>query len=421
MHTGIKGNSIIVTNQSITDISQIPENSVDYIFTDPPFGNNLNYSELNALWEAWLKVLTNSKDEAIINPVQHKALAEYQELMEQSFQMYYRVLKPGRWITIEFHNSKNSVWNAIQESLLRAGFIVADVRVINKQQGSFNQVNAAGAVQQDLVISAYKPRESFVREFQERAGDPEMAWEFVCQHLENVPVAPDGNRNGKIDMVAERCDYLLFDRMVAWHIMHGIPVPMDAHTFYEGLRSRFLQRDGMFFLPDQVAEYDEKRLHMELDNQQGAFIVMDEKSAIGWLNVKLKEQPMTYQEIQPVYLQELHQSKREAMPELLDILRDNFVQDEKGRWYVPDLNNAADLAKLRTKKLVKEFYDSYATGRGKLKVFRLEAIRAGFDDCWSQRDYKTIVSVGDRLPEDVLQEDQALLMYYDNACNMVGN
>ena len=410
----------VINCASSTDLRNIPSNSCDYVFTDPPFGDNLSYSELNYLMESWLEIITNTRDEAVINISHGKALADYQTLMSQCFIEYYRILKPGHWITVEFHNSKNAVWNAINEALSRAGFIVANIETIDKQKGTTKQLTYSAAVKQDLVISAYKPRESFVQEFQEKAGDPEMAWEFVRQHLENVPVAPDGNRNGKIDMVAERCDYLLFDRMVAWHIMHGIPVPMDAHTFYEGLRTHFLQRDGMFFLPDQVAEYDEKRLHMELDNQQGAFIVMDEKSAIGWLNVKLKEQPMTYQEIQPIYLQELHQSKREAMPELLDILRDNFVQDDKGRWYVPDLSNAADLAKLRTKKLVKEFYDSYATGRGKLKVFRLEAIRAGFDDCWSQRDYKTIVSVGDRLPEDVLQEDQALLMYYDNACNMVG-
>ena len=275
------------------------------------------------------------------------------------------------------------------------------------------------AVKQDLVISAYKPKESFVREFQSRAGDPDMAWEFVRQHLANVPVAPDGNHDGKIDLVAERCDYLLFDRMVAWHIMNGIPVPMDAHTFYEGLRTRFIERDGMFFLPDQVNEYDEKRLHMDLDVGQLAFTVTNEKTAIDWLRYILGEKAMTYQEIQPLYLQELHQVKSEKMPELLDMLKDNFVQDDKGAWYVPDLNNAADLAKLRTKKLVKEFYDSYATGKSKLKVFRLEAIRAGFDDCWANRDYKTIVSVGDRLPEDVLQEDPSLLMYYDNASNMI--
>ena len=362
--------------------------------------------------------MTSNTEEAIINDVQHKALPEYQELMHSCFREFYRILKPDHWITIEFHNSHNAVWNAISESLQQVGFIIADIRVLDKKQGSFKQIVHSSAVKQDLVISAYKPKASFVRDFQSRAGDPEMAWEFVRQHLANVPIAPDGNHDGKIDLVAERCDYLLFDRMVAWHIMNGIPVPMDAHTFYEGLRTRFLERDGMFFLADQVNEYDEKRMHMELDVQQLSFLVTDEKSAIGWLNMKLQT-PMTYQEIQPIYLQELHQSKKEKMPELLDMLKDNFVQDEKGRWYVPDLTNAADLAKLRTKKLVKEFYDAYATGKGKLKVFRLEAIRAGFDDCWANRDYKTIVSVGDRLPEDVLQEDASLLMYYDNATNMV--
>ena len=397
----------------------VPDKTIDYVFTDPPFGANINYSELNNLWEAWLKIQTSQAQEAIISGCQKKGLPEYQEMMEQCFRQYYRVLKPNRWITIEFHNSKNAVWNAIQEALSRAGFIVADVRVIDKKQGSFNQVSSQGAVQQDLVISAYKPRESFVRQFQQRAGDPEMAWEFVRQHLRNVPVTADGNHDGKLDIIAERQDYLLFDRMVAWHIMNGIPVPMDAHTFYDGLRQRFLERDGMFFLPDQVNEYDDKRAHMELDTAQLSFIVTDEKNAIQWLNYILAQGPMTYQEIQPLYMQELHQSRQEKMPELMDMLKENFVQDDKGAWYVPDLTNAADLAKVRRKALLKEFWDSCATGRGKLRVFRMEAIRAGFDECWKTRDFKTIVAVGERLPEAVLQEDPALLMYYDNACSRV--
>lgn len=412
-----KGNSI--SCQSTTDMPNVPSNSLDYIFTDPPFGDNLNYSELNFLMEAWLRVITASTTEAVVNDVQHKTLNEYLQLMTSCFSEYYRVLKPGRWITVEFHNSQNAVWNTIQEALGLTGFIIANIETIDKQKGTTKQLSYTSAVKQDLVISAYKPKESFIREFQLRAGDPEMAWEFVRQHLQNVPIAPDGNRDGKIDMVAERCDYLLFGRMVAWHIMNGIPVPMDAHTFYDGLRQRFLMRDGMFFLPDQVNEYDEKRLHMELDTQQLSFIVSDEKNAIAWLNYILAESPKTYQQIQPVYLQELHQSKQEQMPELLDMLKDNFVQDEEGRWYVPDLSNAADLAKLRTKKLVKEFYDSYAKGKGKLKFFRMEAIRAGFDDCWANRDFTTIMNVGDRLPETALQEDPALLMYYDNASSRV--
>ena len=405
---------------STTDISKtVPENSVDYIFTDPPFGGNLNYSELSFMWEAWLRVLTNTRNEAIMNNSQGKGLLEYQTLMEQCFIEYYRILKPGRWMTVEFHNSQNSVWNAIQEALLRAGFVVADVRTLDKKQGSFKQVQVNASVKQDLVISAYKPKESFVRAFNENAGEPEMAWEFVRQHLAHVPIVADSDRDGKLEIVAERQGYLLFDRMVAWHIMNGIPVPVDAHTFYDGLRQRFLQRDGMFFLPDQVNEYDEKRAHMELDVQQLSFVVTDEKNAIAWLNYILRDGPKTYQEIQPIYLQELHQSKQEKMPELLDMLRENFVQDEKGAWYVPDLSNAADLAKVRRKALLKEFYDSCVPGKAKLKVFRMEAIRAGFDECWKARDFKTIVTVGEKLPEAVLQEDPALLMYYDNACARV--
>lgn len=401
------------------DAMPIPADSVDYVFTDPPFGANINYSELSFLWEAWLRIYTNNNSEAIINTYQKKGLAEYQILMERCFQKYYDALKPNHWMTVEFHNSQNSVWNAIQESMQRVGFIVADVRTLDKKIGSFKQVTTTSAVKQDLVISAYKPKESFVREFQARAGDPEMAWEFVRQHLRNVPVTADGNHDGKLDVISERQDYLLFDRMVAWHIMNGIPVPMDAHSFYEGLRQRFLVRDGMYFLPDQVNAYDEKRAHMELDTQQLSFLVTDEKNAIAWLNYILREGPKTYQEIQPLYLQELHQSKQEKMPELLDMLRENFVQNDKGAWYIPDLSNAADLAKVRRKALLKEFYDSCVAGKGKLKVFRMEAIRAGFDECWKQRDYKTIVAVGERLPESALQEDPALLMYYDNACGRV--
>lgn len=410
----VTGNNIISTG-SCTDLSVVPGNSIDYIFTDPPFGSNINYSELSFAWEAWLSVKTNNAKEAIINSAQQKKLAEYQQLMEKCFIEYYRVLKPNRWMTVEFHNSQNAVWNAIAEALLRAGFVVADVRTLDKKQGSFKQVTTNTAVKQDLVISVYKPKESFVRQFTERAGDPEMAWEFVRQHLQNVPIAPDST--GKIEVVTERQDYLLFDRMVAFHIMNGIPVPMDSSTFYAGLRERFIQRDGMFFLTDQVNEYDERRQKMELQDQQLSLFVYDEKSAIMWLSAQLTKARLTYSEIYTPFTKELHQTKFEKMPELLDMLKENFLQDDDGKWYVPNLSDKADLDKLRRKRLLKDFYDIYTKGTGRIKNARTEAIRVGFDECWKERNYSLIVKVGDRLPENVLQEDPALLMYYDNASN----
>jgi len=51
----------------------------------------------------------------------------------------------------------------------------------------------------------------------------------------------------------------------------------------------------------------------------------------------------------------------------------------------------------------------------KFKLFRTEAIRAGFKKAWGDKDYQTIVDIGQRLPESILQEDDKLLMYYDNA------
>lgn len=353
--SGFQGaNSTAISTQSVTNVSSIPNNSIDYIFTDPPFGSNLNYSELSYFWESWIRIVTNNTNEAIMNNSQDKGISEYKELMVQAFKEYYRVLKPKHWITVEFHNSQNAVWNAIQEAMSEAGFVVASVKVLDKQKGTIQQLTNFSSVKQDLVISAYKPQASFVKEFTERAGDPEMVWEFVSQHLQNTTIVSDSS--GTIEVVTERQDYLLFDRMVAFHIINGIPVPMDSHTFYAGLRERFILRDGMFFLPDQVNEYDEHRHKMGLQDQQQSLFITDEKSAIIWLNAQFSQVRQTYSEIQPKFLQDWHRNKFEQMPELLDMIKENFLQDEDGKWYVPDLSDKIDLEKLRRKRLLKDFY-----------------------------------------------------------------
>lgn len=400
----------------------LPAQSVDYIFTDPPFGDNLNYCELSFLWESWLGIKTSEKLEAIVNVALGKGLYEYQELMTRCFKEYFRVLKPNRWMTVEFHNSKNAVWNAIQQSIQLAGFIVADVRTLDKQQGSFKQVNNNSAVKQDLVISAYKPKESFKRTVLEQAGKPETAWAFVQQHLANLPVVVDADNNGKIDILPERQAYLLFDRMVAYHIMQGIPVPLDATDFYNGLDERFMKRDGMYFLPDQVNEYDEARIKMDVENIEMSLFVTNEKSAIAWLYQQLGNemgQPQTYAELQPKFMQEVRAvDKYEDIPELQVLLEENFLQDSEGKWYVPDRTKEGDVAKLREKKLLKEF-EGYCASKGKLKLFRSEAIRLGFTKMWKEKNYQGIVNMAKRLPEQVIQEDQNLLMYYDLSLDRV--
>ena len=441
---------------------------VDYIFTDPPFGGNLMYSELNFIWEAWLKVFTNNKPEAIENETQGKGPVEYQQLMTRCFRECYRVLKPSRWMTVEFHNSHNRIWNAIQEALQAAGFVIADVRTLDKKQGTFKQVTSAGAVKQDIIISCYKPNGGLEQRFRLTAGTEEGVWDFVRTHLKQLPVFVA--RDGKAEVIAERLNYLLFDRMVAFHVRRGVTVPLTAAEFYQGLARRFPERDGMYFLPEQVAEYDKKRMTVK-EVLQLALFVTDESSAIQWLKQQLTKKPQTFQELHPQFLREIGGWQRHEKPlELRELLEQNFLMyDEKGpippqlvawmkqserlrrimqeksaagrateemvglsaqhpellaaakdRWYVPDPNKAGDLEKLRERALLREFEEYKASPQRRLKVFRMEAVRAGFKKAWQERDYATIIGVAQKIPESILQEDPKLLMWYDQALTRTG-
>jgi DNA modification methylase len=405
-----------VTTQDLANV-EMPENSIDYIFTDPPFGENIYYSDLNILVESWHKVRTAPKQEVIVDRVKQKSLIDYQRMMSNCFAKYFRALKPGRWMTVEFHNSRNSVWNAIQEALQHAGFVVADVRTLDKKQGSFQQVVSGNTVKRDLIISAYKPSGELEERFQKKAGTEEGVWHFVTTHLRQLPVFVA--KDSKSEQVTERQTYLLFDRMVAFHVQRGFPIPISAPEFHAGLRQRFPERDGMYFLPEQVTEYDQKRLEVK-EVEQLRLFVSDEKSAIQWVRSQLSQAPMSFKELQPIYMKEAQQvwEEHEQPLELRIILEQNFVED-KGRWCVADSKNEIHLEQVRHRALLKEF-QQYIDAIGKLKVVRREALHAGFKDAWQKKDYTTIVQMVKRVPEAVIQEDQALLMYFDNASLLKG-
>jgi len=430
----------------------VADSSVDYVFTDPPFGDNLAYAELNFVVEAFHRCFTNMNSEAIVSSHQNKGLVEYQQLMTRCFVEYCRVLKPGRWMTVVFHNSRSSVWTAIQEAMQTAGFVIADVRVLDKKQGSFNQAVAVGSVKQDLVISAYKPNGGLEGRFELEAGTEEGVWDFIRMHLRQLPVFVA--KDSQAEIIAERQNYLLFDRMVAFHVQRGVTVPISAGDFYVGLAQRFPERDGMYFLSDQVAEYDKKRMTVK-EVMALSFFVMDEASAIQWLKQQLMKKPQTFQEVHPQFIKEIAGwNKHEKSLELSLMLEQNFLryngQDDvpsqihsylssnfkelrnlaksdpalrakgKDRWYVPDPNKAGDLEKLRERSLLKEFDEYVDSSQKRLKVFRLEAVRAGFKRAWQSRDYATIIDVAHKISEKVLQEDPKLLMWYDQAITRSG-
>jgi hypothetical protein len=203
-----------------------------------------------------------------------------------------------------------------------------------------------------------------------------------------------------------------------------------------------------------VNAFDQKRLKAK-EVQQLEIFVRNEATAIQWLRQQLREKPQGFQELHPLFLREIAGWERHEMPlELRELLEENFLcydgegevpgqvhsylstnfrelrnlqkdspalrQKARDRYYIPDANKEADVQKTRDKALLKEFDNYRDSTQKKLKIFRLEAVRAGFRRAWQQNDYGTILNVSEKISEDVLQEDSMLLMWYTNSLTRAG-
>lgn len=156
---GFKGRVLVVQN-SATSLDYLPDNSVDMIFTDPPFGGNINYSEMNLLWEAWLERYTDNTSEAIINKFQGKDLSDYRQLMAMSMRECYRVLRSGHWMLLMFMNSSGEVWRALRAAILDAGFHIEHIDTFDKQHATEKQLVSENTAGLDLIIHCRKLNQS---------------------------------------------------------------------------------------------------------------------------------------------------------------------------------------------------------------------------------------------------------------------
>lgn len=389
----------------------LKESSVDYIFTDPPFGDNLMYSELNFIWESWLRVFTNNHSEAIINKTQQKGLNEYAALMQAAFREYYRVLKPKRWITVVFHNSKSAVWNAIQEGMTKAGFIIASVTTLDKKQGSFKQVTAAGSVANDLIINAYKPAKQFEERFLQTAGEGmEAAW--IEQFLTMQPIQP----------ALERTEKMLYSKLLAYYIQHGYAVRYDARSFYKMLAERFHEDEGYWFTAGQLNSWEEYKKRMRLEGMgevlSGAMhlFVSDERSALAWLYQSL-DKPKNFSDILTAFNQ-IANIGGDAAPELKVMLEENFVYDN-GLYRRPRTEPERDEISTRRERALLREYERLLlqarTEKGKIKTARREALLFGFESCYRQKRYDDILALAKKLDRALLDGSTELTEFVEAA------
>src|SRR5260221_14429928 len=116
---------VCISCQTATDMPAIPTSTVDHIFTDPPYSWKVQYGESNFIWEAWLGFNTHWHDEEIIvNEVRSKTESDWADMMRQAMAECYRVLKPGRWLSLCYHDTSEGTWALVQDIMAEVGFFI---------------------------------------------------------------------------------------------------------------------------------------------------------------------------------------------------------------------------------------------------------------------------------------------------------
>jgi len=168
--------------------------SVDYVFTDPPFGSNIFYADCAVVWESWLRNVTPVEEEAVVNrslrpAAGGKTVDTYAALMEASFIEIARVLKPDAWATVVFHSSDPEVWAALRTSVERAGFDLANATYLDKQQQSHKGYKGRSGVEDvaafDVVLNLHKPGRQ--RRRPKPPGGYSDAGDMIARHLAALP------------------------------------------------------------------------------------------------------------------------------------------------------------------------------------------------------------------------------------------
>jgi hypothetical protein len=155
---------VTYTIASADDLHHLADASIDYVFTDPPFGSNIFYSDMNLFHEAWLGDVTDHAREAVMHTTGGKkkgAAERYEALLRGAFAEAFRVLKPGRYLSVVFGNSDGRIWGLVQRAIRDAGFrsVPVHVAILDKGQRSVKGLNSGseGVVTVDLVMTLQKP------------------------------------------------------------------------------------------------------------------------------------------------------------------------------------------------------------------------------------------------------------------------
>ncbi len=140
-----------------SNLSMIESNSIDYIFTDPPYGESIAYLALSHFWNSWLCSCVDYEDEIIIDPYRSKGYDDYSQRAQKAYSELYRVLKEGHYMSFTFNNRDLNVWKAILDACKNAGFILENIVMQEQAVSSGTQgINKKNTLTGDFVYNFKK-------------------------------------------------------------------------------------------------------------------------------------------------------------------------------------------------------------------------------------------------------------------------
>lgn len=187
----------------------LPDASIDYMFTDPPFGDYIPYAEINQINEIWLGETTDRTKEIIVSAAQKKGVDSYGRMMASVFAEMARTLKPDGLATVVFHSAHSDIWRALVSAYGNAGFSVAATSVLDKIQASFKQVVSEVSVKGDPLLLLSK--------------EPALGLSTKsCRDIANEIVAAAPGSDPQ----------MLYSKFVGRCLEAGVHLDMDAREFY---------------------------------------------------------------------------------------------------------------------------------------------------------------------------------------------
>jgi hypothetical protein len=316
----------------------VPDRSIDYVFADPPFGSNIYYSEVNWLYECWLGKHTKQSKEAVVhrkNDRGTKTLHDYSQLMAEAFCELFRVLKPGRWATIEFNNNDGRIFESIKQAIRSAGFEIVNMLLLDKTQKTFKQVKGAegeeDVVDKDVLFNLHKPAAVST---QVRAEDHDLEQQVadaVCLHLQTLPerIKAEPAKYSDEHRTTATINSMLMNALIP----RGVSVERLNLPFIERVCTRYFRKFGQYWY-----------LRGEAVGGNGGGLVQEEVeiknelTAIAWLRQKLESRPALIGELKPLWMRATGLLPARVSQSLIleNILTENFWRDaDTNRWREP--------------------------------------------------------------------------------------